>query len=356
VPLTGQKPLPLLNNHVINLHMRIYENYSLLRHNTFHLDVKTRWYVEYESEEDLKKLLNDEYLYSQPFRHIGKGSNLLFSGDFNGVIIHSGIRGVEKIREDDDFVWLKAGASEDWDAFVAYCVKQDWGGIENLSLIPGEVGASAYQNIGAYGVEVSDCISEVHAYAVESGEKRIFRHEECLYSYRHSFFKEPENRGLYYITHVVYRLSKKPEYTLDYGNVSAFLAGKEISLQHIRDAIISIRKEKLPDPEIIGNAGSFFLNPYVCIPHYEGLKKQYPDIPSYPVNDEVVKVPAAWLIEQCGLKGKQSGGAAIHEKQALVIVNQNNATADDIAFLAGEVCRAVKEKFKIELQPEVTCI
>jgi UDP-N-acetylmuramate dehydrogenase len=336
--------------------MRIFENYSLLPHNSFHLDVKTRWFVEYESEEDLQKLLKDEYFFSQTFWHIGQGSNLLFLSDFNGIIIHSGIKGIEKLKEDENQILLKAGASEDWDSFVAYCVDKGWGGIENLSGIPGEVGASAFQNIGAYGVEASDCIEEVHTYFLETGEKKIFSKEECDYAYRHSFFKEPETRGLYYITHVVYRLSKKPEYKLDYGNIKSYLEGKEINLPTVREAILSIRNAKLPDPKVLGNAGSFFINPYICTAHYEGLKKKYPSMPHYPVNDEVVKVPAAWLIDQCGWKGKSLGGAAIHDRQPLVIVNQDNATGNDIALLAEEVCRTVKEKFKIELQPEVIYI
>jgi UDP-N-acetylmuramate dehydrogenase len=252
--------------------MLIYENYSLLKHNTFHLDVKTRWFVEYESEADLQKLLKDEYFYSQTFWHIGQGSNLLFLGDFDGVIVHSGIKGIEKLKEDENHVWLKVGAAEDWDAWVAYCVEKGWGGIENLSGIPGEVGASAFQNIGAYGVEASECITEVHTYSLETQEKKVFSNADCDYSYRHSFFKEPENRGLYYITHVVYRLSKKPEYKPDYGNVKSYLEGKEINLQTLRDAIIAIRAAKLPDPAVQGNAGSFFMNPYICIAHYEGLK------------------------------------------------------------------------------------
>jgi UDP-N-acetylmuramate dehydrogenase len=336
--------------------MQIYENYSLLKHNTFHLDVKTRWFVEYESEADLQKLLKDEFFFSQSFWHIGQGSNLLFLGDFNGVIVHSGIRGIEIVKEDENHVWVKAGAAEDWDSFVAYCVNKGWGGIENLSLIPGEVGASAFQNIGAYGVEVSNYISEVHAYFLQTGEKRIFTPEECEYSYRRSFFKKPENRGLYYITQVVYQLSKKPEYSLDYAFVKKCLEGKEINLQTVREAVISIRESKLPNPDITGNAGSFFTNPYICIPHYEGLKKKYPGIPHYPVNGEVVKVPAAWLIDQCGLKGKTWGGAAVSEKQPLVIVNQNQATGSEIALLAEEIRRIVKEKFAIELEPEVNYI
>jgi UDP-N-acetylmuramate dehydrogenase len=336
--------------------MRILENYSLLAHNTFRQDVKTRWFVEYESESDLQKLLQDEYFLSQQFWHIGQGSNLLFLGNYNGVIVHSGIKGIEVVKEDAEHVWLKAGAAEDWDSFVAYCVSKNWGGIENLSLIPGEVGASAFQNIGAYGVEAADRIEEVHTYSLESGEKRIFTNKECDYGYRHSFFKEEGNRGLYYITHVVYRLDKNPEYKLDYGNLNKHLEGKSINLQTIREAVIAIRESKLPDPKIEGNAGSFFMNPYICIAHYEGLKKEYPTIPHYSVNDEVVKIPAAWLIEQSGLKGKTLGGAAISEKQPLVIVNKNHATGQEIADLAAEVCRTVHDKFGIELTPEVNYI
>ncbi len=336
--------------------MRIVENYSLLKHNTFNLDVKTRWFVEYESEDDLQKLLSDEYFFSQAFWHIGQGSNLLFLGDFNGVIVHSGIKGIELIQEDENTVWLKVGASEDWDNLVAYCVNNNWGGIENLSLIPGEVGASAFQNIGAYGVEASNVITEVHTYYLKTGEKKIFTNAECNYSYRNSFFKEPENRGLYYITHVVYKLAKNPVFQLDYGNVRKCLEGKVITLQAVREAIISIRQSKLPDPKIEGNAGSFFTNPYVCMAHYERLKENYPYMPCYSVNEKVVKIPAAWLIEECGFKGKILGGAAISEKQALVIVNRNHATGNEIALLAEEVRQAVKDKFSIELQPEVNYI
>ncbi len=332
--------------------MNIFENYSLLKHNTFGLDVKTRWFVEYESEEDLLKLLSDEYFFSQPYFHIGQGSNLLFLDDYNGVIVHSNIQGIEILKEDEFQVHLKVGAGVDWDFFVSHCVENDWGGIENLSLIPGEVGASAVQNIGAYGVEACETISEVHAYSIETGEKRIFKNEDCQFAYRHSIFKS-ELRGKYFITHVIFRLSKKPIYKLEYGNLKNMLADKEINLQTVRNTVITIRESKLPDPKVFGNAGSFFMNPYICIEHYEGLKKRVPDIPHYPVNDEVVKIPAAWLIEQCGLKGKTIGNASVHEKQPLVIINKGNASANDIADLAKLVCREVYDKFKIELHPEV---
>ena len=336
--------------------MQINKNYSLLEHNTFHLDVKAKYFVEYESEEDLEKLLQDEYFLSEVFWHIGQGSNLLFLGNYNGIIVHSGIKGIELVKETDKHIWLKVGASEDWDSFVAYCVDKGWGGVENLSGIPGEVGASAYQNIGAYGVEAADHIEEVQAYHLETGEKRIFTNAECLYSYRHSFFKEKANRGLYYITYVVYRLDKNPVYRLDYGNLEESLQGKDLNLKTIREAVIAVRSFKLPDPKRIGNAGSFFKNPYICMTHFEALKEKYPDIPSYPVDGKVVKIPAAWLIDKCGYKGVKHGGAAVYEKQALVIVNQDHATGEEIAFLAAEIQNSVKEKFSIELEPEVIYI
>jgi len=336
--------------------MRIEQNYSLLKHNTFGLDVKAKYFVEYETEADLQKLLNDEFFFSQQFWHIGQGSNLLFLGDYDGIIVHSTIQGIEKIKEDKQSVWLKVGAGNDWDSLVAYCVEKGWGGLENLSLIPGEAGASAVQNIGAYGAEVSERIEEVHAYSLETGEKRIFSNAECDYSYRNSFFKKLENRGKYYVVHVVFKLSKQPEFRLDYGNIREYLTGKPVSLQTVREAVIAIRRSKLPDPKEIGNAGSFFMNPYISMEHFQQLKKLYPDMPHYPVDEEKTKIPAAWLIEQCGMKGKTLGGAAVHEKHALILINQNHATGQDIASLAEEICKAVRAKFEVELQPEVNYI
>jgi UDP-N-acetylmuramate dehydrogenase len=301
-------------------------------------------------------LLRDEFFLSQRFWHIGQGSNLLFLGDFGGIIVHSAMQGITKMKEDENSVWLKAGAGNDWDSFVAYCVENGWGGLENLSLIPGEVGASAVQNIGAYGAEVSECIEEVHAYSLETDRMLIFSNAECEYSYRNSFFKNPENRGKYFILEVIYKLSKKPEFRLDYGNIREQLSGKQVSLQTVRDAIIAIRESKLPNPKKIGNAGSFFMNPYISMKHFKKLEKTYTEIPHYPVSEEKVKIPAAWLIEQCGLKGKTVGDASVHEKHSLVIINKNHATGRDIALLAEEICKMVKDKFDVELQPEVNYI
>jgi len=336
--------------------MRILENYSLLKHNTFNLDVKTRWFIEYENEEDLSKLLQDEYFHSQAFWHIGQGSNLLFLDNFNGIIIHSAIKGIEKVKEDNKHIYLKVGAAETFDDFVAYCVDNGLGGIENLSNIPGEVGASAFQNIGAYGVEAGDRIEEVHTYSLQDSEKEIFQNEDCEFSYRHSIFKNEELKGWYYITHVVYRLDKNPEFKLDYGNLRAYLKEGEPTLQSIREAVISLRASKLPDPTELGNAGSFFMNPYLTNEAYFRLKEKYSDIPFYPVDKERVKVPAAWLIDRAGLKGKTLGGAKIHEKQPLVIINTGTATGKDIADLAEEVKKTVLEQFGIELHPEVNYI
>ena len=336
--------------------MKIYENYSLKEHNTFRLDVKTRWFVEYESEKDLQTLLSDEFFFSQAFWHIGQGSNLLFLGDFNGIIIHSAIQGIEVERENDDFIWVKAGAGVVWDDFVAYCVEKDWVGVENLSLIPGEVGASAVQNIGAYGAEVGDCITEVHAYSLETGEKRIFSNTDCKFAYRKSFFKTEPNRGKFFVSHVVFQLSKKKVFNIEYGNLKEVLKDKEINLKTIREAVIAVRESKLPDPKQVGNAGSFFMNPYVGMEQFKTIQHQYPNMPFYPVNDDVVKVPAAWLIDKCGMKGKTLGGAAVHEKQPLVLINKDAATGEEIALLAEEVRTAVKKKFAIELQPEVNYI
>jgi len=330
--------------------MRIYENYPLLKHNTFHLNIKTRWFIEYESEKDLQKLQKEKHFCSLSVYHIGQGSNLLFLNDFEGIIIHSNIKGIEIIGEDKDYIHLKVGASENWDSLVSYCINKGWGGIENLSLIPGEVGASAFQNIGAYGVEASNVIEKVHTYSIATKSKRIFSHKECDYSYRHSFFKKSRE---FYITHVVYRLSKNPQFKLDYGNIKFALKGEEINLSTIREAIISIRQSYLPNPEVLGNAGSFFINPCICITHYERLKKQHSDIPCYPIDEKTVKVPAAWLIERCGGKGKHLGGATIYEKHPLVIVNRGNATGKDIAQLAEKIRSMVKDAFGIELQLEV---
>lgn len=333
--------------------MRIEENYSLEKHNTFHLPVKTRWFMEYENEEELGRIFRDEYFQECLSLHIGSGSNLLFINDFNGIILHSQIKGISAAEETDDSVLLRIGAAEKWDDVVAYAVSEGWGGIENLSGIPGETGAAAIQNIGAYGSEIKDVVEKVEAYNQLSFEKRTFTNEECLYGYRDSFFKN-EHNDPHVVTFVYIRLSKKTRFSVNYGNLKEELAKyPELTLQAVREAVISIRRQKLPDPDKLGNAGSFFMNPVIPVARYEKLKEQHPDMPSYPAGEGKVKVPAGWLIEQCGFKGKSHGAVGVYEKQALVLINLGEAKGHEIALVAESIRTAVHDRFGIEIMPEV---
>lgn len=337
--------------------MKITKDYSLLPHNTFGMDVKASLFIEYGSVEELKDLFRRYALKDARWLHIGAGSNLLFTGDYPGIILHSCIRGFEVVSEDAEAVIVRVGAGEVWDDFVAYAVSNEWYGAENLSLIPGEVGASAVQNIGAYGVEAKDLIVEVETIEVATGKERVFRNEECGYAYRESVFKLSLKRR-HVLTHVSFRLKKSPSYHLDYGNVRAELEkrGCELSLANVRQTIIDIRKAKLPDPKIQGNAGSFFMNPIVPRAQFEALLQTYPLMPHYEVDADRVKIPAAWMIDRCGWKGKQSGRAGVHDKQALVLVNLGGATGHEIIQLAEEIRNSVLMKFGISISPEVNYI
>ena len=333
--------------------MREYNNYSLLKHNTFGMDVKAKRYVEYDSEEELQDILPT----CGAVLHVGGGSNLLFRGDYDGTVLHSDISGIEVLKpiENKDEVLVRVGAGVVWDDFVAWAVEQGLGGVENLSLIPGEVGASAVQNIGAYGVEAKDVIVQVEAISLTEGTKRIFSKEDCKYSYRQSVFKK-ELKGQYAITYVTYRLQKVPVLKLEYGNIKAVLGEKkEVTIADVRQAIIDIRKAKLPNPEVQGNAGSFFMNPVVSREKFLSLQKVYPQMPYYEVADGV-KIPAGWMIEQCGWKGKALGRAGVHDKQALVLVNLGGATSDEIIRLCDTICKDVYDKFGIHIHPEVNLI
>lgn len=333
--------------------MRIEQNFSLEDYNTFHLPVKTRWFMEYENEEELQRVLRDEYFQELISLHIGGGSNLLFLNDYNGIILHSAIKGIELVEETDSFVQLRIGAAEIWDDVVVYAVSKGWGGIENLSLIPGETGAAAVQNIGAYGVEIKDVIETVEAYNQLTFEKKTFTNKECEYAYRHSYFKN-EHHDPYIITHVMLRLQKQPVFKLSYGNLSEKLACNEVLTPHtVREAVIDIRNEKLPDPGEIANAGSFFMNPVVSQEQFEKLKQEHPSIPAYPATDSQVKLSAGWLIDQCGLKGKRFDTVGIYEKQALVIINFGDATGHEIALLAEHIRNEVEKRFGVLLMPEV---
>lgn len=322
--------------------------------NTFGLDVQADVFVEYDSVEELEKLIADGRIIS-PFLHVGRGSNLLFLKDYEGTVLHSLIGGVEVVAENDCSVSVRVGAGVVWDDFVAYCVDRGWYGAENLSLIPGETGAAAVQNIGAYGVEVSDLISSVETLNIRR-EKRVYGVGECEYAYRRSIFKRPEMKSVF-ITHVNFTLSRKEHYTLDYGTIRQELAKRPVTdLKTVRQVIIDIRRSKLPDPEVLGNAGSFFMNPIVSRAQYEALCSRFPSIPCYKLDDGRVKIPAGWMIDQCGWKGKALGPAAVHDKQALVLVNTGGATGMDIVALSDAVRSSVREKFGIDIQPEVNFI
>ena len=337
--------------------MKIQKDYPLLPHNTFGMDVKASLFMEYSSVEELKTLLAQQTWIPGEWLHIGGGSNLLFTKDYPGTILHSAIKGFEVTSEDEEKVIVRAGAGEVWDDFVAYTVSQGWYGAENLSLIPGEVGASAVQNIGAYGMEAKDLIVNVETVEVATGKERIFENSECQYAYRESIFKHAL-KGQYIVTHVSYRLDKTPVYHLDYGNIRTELdkQGCQLTLQHVRNTIIGIRNSKLPDPQVQGNAGSFFMNPIVPRAQFEALLKDYPSMPHYILDNDRVKIPAAWMIDQCGWKGKQLGRAGVHSKQALVLINCGGATGQEVIALSEEIQQSVFQKFGIRIFPEVNFI
>ena len=337
--------------------MKELYNCSLLPYNTFGMDVKASRFVEYASVEELRGLWNAEREAVARALHIGGGSNLLFASDYEGLILHSAIKGYTVVKETEEEVEVRVGAGEVWDDFVAYTVANGWYGAENLSLIPGEVGASAVQNIGAYGVEAKDLIVSVDTFGLETGEERRFMREECRYAYRESVFKQ-ELKGKYAVTFVTYRLKKHPVFHLEYGNIRAELEkqGCQVDLENVRRIIIAIRQAKLPDPKVLGNAGSFFMNPVVAREVFEALREQYPQMPFYEMSADRIKIPAGWMIDQCGWKGKSLGPAAVHDKQALVLVNRGGATGADIVALSDAVRASVRDKFGIDIHPEVNFI
>lgn len=329
---------------------------SLLAYNTFGIDVKAALLVEYTSVEDLKQLLAEKATLPHPLLSVGGGSNLLFIEDFAGTVLHSAIKGMEVVDESEDYVKVRAGAGEVWDDFVAFCVERGWYGAENLSYIPGEVGASAVQNIGAYGAEAKDIVDCVETVEVETGRDKVFSNADCRFAYRQSVFKN-ELKGKYVVTYVTYRLSKAAVFNLEYGNIRTELQRyPEVNLCNIRQAIIAIREAKLPDPKVEGNGGSFFMNPVIPRLQYEELKRTYGDMPCYELDKDRVKVPAAWMIDRCGWKGRRMGHAGVHDKQALVLVNKGGATGDEIVRLSQAIQSSVKETFGITIYPEVNFI
>jgi UDP-N-acetylmuramate dehydrogenase len=336
--------------------MNILENISLESFNTFGIDVTSRYFSAFNSVEELAELFEAKQLLEAKHRIIlGGGSNILFSRDIDGIVLHNVIPGIEKVEESDDFVMLRVGAGVNWHAFVLHCVENGWAGVENLSLIPGCVGASPMQNIGAYGVEVKEVIEKVEAWDFHAKKMVSFSNADCMFGYRESVFKRAL-KDQFVILYVTFRLSKTPKFRIEYGAIQQELEKMGIvslSIKAVSEAVMRIRRSKLPDPTVIGNAGSFFKNPSVSSSQFENLKKEFPEIVAYPNADGSFKLAAGWLIEQCGWKGYRKGDAGCHEKQALVLVNYGTATGKEIYALSELIVNSVKSHFQVSLEREV---
>jgi UDP-N-acetylmuramate dehydrogenase len=338
--------------------LKDYNNYSLKTHNTFGIDVKCSRYLEFEDDLEALEVAKILRKSKMPYIIIGGGSNLLLTKDFEGIVVRSGIKGYEFEEDHSGCIRMTCGSGETWDDMVATSIQAGYYGMENLSLIPGDVGASAVQNIGAYGVEAKDLILCVRMVEIATGKTHICSNEDLEYGYRQSRLKK-DWKDRFLITRVTYALSKTFNPHLDYGNIRAELERKGIkepTAQQLRDTIIEIRNVKLPDPKVTGNAGSFFMNPIVTRNKYEELAAAYPDMPHYQVDSSHEKIPAGWMIEQCGWKGKSLGRAGVHDKQALVLVNRGGATGSDIVALCQQIQQDVKTKFGIDIQPEVNIV
>lgn len=338
--------------------MAILEYLSLKQHNTFGIDVCSHFFCRVNSKDFFLQIIKDELPYYDKYLIIGGGSNILLCDNFDGLVIKNEIVGIEIIKEDENQVWIKALSGTIWHEFVLFCVNNNYGGIENLSLIPGTVGAAPMQNIGAYGVEIKDTFVELEAINMETAATKIFTKEDCAFGYRESIFKK-EEKGNYFIYSVTFKLSKNPIVNVSYGDIQQVLEVKNIETPTIKDvsnAIIEIRESKLPNPKELGNAGSFFKNPEVEKTIAEKIQLEFPTMPKYDLPNGNVKIPAGWLIEQCGWKGKRVGNSGNHAKQALVIVNYGNATGNEIWQHALNVQKSVEEKFGILLEAEVNII
>lgn len=335
----------------------ILENVSLRHLNTFGIDVKARFYTEVSSEKEFEALLSDPIFRSHKKLILGGGSNMLFTSDYDGLVIRNRIKGLSIVKEEKDSVHVRAGAGEVWHELVEWCIAHDLAGLENLSLIPGCVGASPMQNIGAYGVEIKDVFASLEALDLSTGEKKIFTKEECQFGYRESVFKR-QGRDRYIIVAVTFALSRTPHFNTSYGAINDELRqmGAELSIRAVSQAVINIRSSKLPDPAKTGNAGSFFKNPEVGKEEYERLKSSFPTLVAYVLDNGNYKLAAGWLIEQSGLKGFTQGSAGVHDKQALVLVNKGGATGREIYLLSEHVLQTVFAKFGVRLEREVNII
>lgn len=338
--------------------LSIQENVSLRPYNTFGIAATARFFTEVRTVDELRAVNQDPRFREMPRLLLGGGSNVLLTGDFAGLVVRIAIPGKKTVRETAEHVWLKVGAGENWHELVLFCLENNLAGLENLSLIPGSVGASPMQNIGAYGVEIKDVFDSLEALDLQTGELRPFSHEECRFGYRESIFKH-EAKGRYAIVSVTFRLAKTPTFHTGYGDIQKTLAEmgvQELTIRAVSEAVVRIRRSKLPDPAHLGNAGSFFKNPEIPKARFDELKTRFPNLPGYPTSGGAVKVPAGWLIEQAGWKGHREGPVGVHERQALVLVNYGGGTGAQIKALAEKVQASVREKFGIELMAEVNFI
>ena len=339
--------------------IQIQENISLQRLNTFGIEAKAKYFIEVVSTTQLEELIRHPVYRDHSHLILGSGSNVLFTKDYEGIIIKCALSGISIRNENDDFVLLKGGAGENWHSLVMHCIQHNWGGVENLSLIPGTVGAAPMQNIGAYGVEIKDVIECVNGIDLGTGIERSFTSSDCKFNYRESIFKQ-ELKEKYFISSITLRLTKKNhQIKTVYGAIKEVLNKHSVlqpTIKDVSDAVIAIRQSKLPDPQLIGNAGSFFKNPAVSESVLEEMKKDYPSIPFYPTDNQHFKIPAAWLIDQCGWKGKKFGSIGVHPLQALVLVNYGDGKGEEIFQLATRIQHSVKEKFGVTLTTEVNII
>lgn len=339
--------------------MHLKNNISLKNLNTFGLEAVAKYYVEVSTISELKEALDSEIAKTNKLMILGGGSNLLFTQDFDGLVIKNNISGKTVARETEHCVLLKLGAGENWHDVVLYTIGRGYGGIENLSLIPGTVGAAPMQNIGAYGVEIKDVFDHLLAVNIETNEVEEFKKEQCLFGYRESIFKR-KLKDKYVIAEVVLKLTKKAhQLNTSYGAISETLQEMKVkapTLEDISKAVIKIRQSKLPDPAKIGNAGSFFKNPTVDKLQFEALRAEYKNMPGYELPDNMIKIPAGWLIEQCGWKGFKKGDIGVHKNQALVLVNYGTGKGKDLKHLAEQIKTSVVKKFGIELTAEVNMV
>jgi UDP-N-acetylmuramate dehydrogenase len=338
--------------------MNIIENYPLLKLNTFGVDVKAKYFVSINTINELIEIKKNNVFKDLQLLILGGGSNILFTKDFDGLVILNNIKGKEIIDQNHQSVFLKIGAGENWHELVMYCVDNGWGGIENLSLIPGNTGTAPMQNIGAYGVEIKETFVELEALEIASGKIVKFNNSDCEFGYRESVFKN-KMKNQYIILNITLELKKNPVLNVNYGDVKAILENQNIknpSIKDVSNAIIIIRQSKLPDPKKIGNSGSFFKNPIVNLNQLELIKKKYPNAVSYKINEDEFKIAAGWMIERAGWKGKKFNNYGVHEKQALVLVNYGLANGMEIFDLSEKIILDIKDKFGITLQTEVNII